>query len=167
MGKKLYTVRESSIHNRGLFAKHPIIKGSPIIQYTGEKISKEESSRRALEWEEDARKLGQGLVYIFEIDEDWDLDGRIGENPARFINHSCEGNCEAINRDGEIWIYSVKNISKGEELSYDYGYDMEHFLDHPCRCGSKNCIGYIVRQDQRIKVKKLLKKAQNKSKQIE
>ncbi len=159
MAKKLYTVRESSIHNRGLFAKCSIDEGSPVIQYTGEKISKEESSRRALEWEEDARKLGQGLVYIFEIDEDWDLDGQIGENPAKYINHSCEGNCEAINKDGEIWIYSIKNISKGDELSYDYGYDMEHFLDHPCHCGSENCIGYIVRQDQRIKVKKILKNA--------
>jgi hypothetical protein len=54
---------------------------------------------------------------------------------------------------------------KGEELTYDYGYNMEHFLDHPCKCGSKNCVGYIVREDQRKKVKKLLKgKKKKKSK---
>ena len=64
--------------------------------------------------------------------------------------------------DAVIWIYSIKEIEEGEELTYDYGYDMEHFLDHPCLCGTKNCIGYIVREDQRIKVKKLLKKRKKK-----
>lgn len=162
MAKKLYTVKDSSIHNRGLFAKEAIKKGSRVIQYKGEKISKQESAKRALEWEENAKKSGKGLVYIFELDDDWDLDGRVGKNPARYINHSCEGNCEAVNDGGEIWIYSVADIVMGEELNYDYGYDMEHFLDHPCRCGSKKCIGYIVREDQRLKVKKLLKKRKKK-----
>ncbi len=162
MAKKLYTVKDSSIHNRGLFAKEAIEKGRRVIQYKGEKISKEESAKRALEWEENAKKSGEGLVYIFELDDDWDLDGRVGKNPARYINHSCEGNCEAVNEGGEIWIYTVADIAKGEELNYDYGYDMEHFLDHPCRCGSKKCIGYIVREDQRFKVKKLLKKRKKK-----
>ena len=73
-----------------------------------------------------------------------------------------KGIAEAVNDGGEIWIYSVADIVKGEELNYDYGYDMEHFLDHPCRCGSKKCIGYIVREDQRLKVKKLLKKRKKK-----
>lgn len=131
--------------------------GTDIIQYVGEKISKEESTRRALEWEEKARKTGAGLVYIFELDDAWDLDGRRGRNPARYMNHSCDGNCEAINYDGEIWIVARKRIQDGEELTYDYGYDMEHFLDHPCACGSDNCIGYIVREEQRKKVKKLLR----------
>ena len=162
MGKKLYKRKDSSIHNHGLFANCSIKKGSRVIQYLGERISKEESSKRALEWEESAQKSGEGLVYIFEIDEHWDIDGRVGKNPARYINHSCEGNCEAVNDDGEIWIYSIKEIEEGEELTYDYGYEMEHFLDHPCLCGTKNCIGYIVREDQRIKVKKLLKKRKKK-----
>ena len=139
------------------------LKKEGVIQYKGEKISKEESEKRALEWEENAKKSGEGLVYIFELDDDWDLDGRVGKNPARYINHSCEGNCEAVNEGGEIWIYTVADIAKGEELNYVYGFDMEHFLDHPCRCGSKKCIGYIVREDQRLKVNKLLKKRKKKS----
>jgi SET domain-containing protein len=155
--KALCKVKESSIHQRGLFATSDIKKGTDIIQYIGEKISKEESTRRALEWEEKARETGEGLVYIFELDDDWDLDGREGENPARYMNHSCDGNCEAVNCDGEIWIEARKDIKNGEELVYDYGYDMEHFLDHPCLCGSDNCIGYIVREDQRNKVRKLLR----------
>lgn len=158
MATNLYCkVQQSPIHGRGLYARRAIAAGTDIIQYIGEKISKEESSRRALEWEAKARKRGSGLVYIFELDDEWDLDGRRGRNPARYINHSCDGNCEAINYEGEIWIVARKDIEAGEELTYDYGYDMEHFLDHPCRCGTDNCIGYIVRQDQWAEVRKLLR----------
>lgn len=164
MPEKLCKVAASPIHKRGLFATADIEAGTDIIQYVGEKISKEESTRRALEWEEKARKTGSGLVYIFELDDEWDLDGRRGRNPARYMNHSCDGNCEAINYDGEIWITARKDIKKGTELTYDYGYDMEHFLDHPCACGADTCIGYIVREDQRKKVKKLLRGKKKKGK---
>ncbi|HAV12682.1 MAG TPA: SET domain-containing protein-lysine N-methyltransferase [Opitutae bacterium] len=162
--KALCEVRESSIHQRGLFATCDINEETDIIQYVGEKISKKESTKRALEWEEKARETGEGLVYIFELDDDYDIDGREGENPARYMNHSCDGNCEAINYEGEIWIVARKDIKKGEELVYDYGYDMEHFLDHPCLCGSDKCIGYIVREDQRNKVRKLLRGKKKKKK---
>lgn len=157
MPKSLCKVKTSKIHGRGLYATADIEKDADIIQYVGEKITKKESTKRALEWEESARKSGEGLVYIFELDDKYDIDGRLGDNPARYMNHSCDGNCEAINYDGEIWIVARRDIKKGEELVYDYGYDMEHFLDHPCKCGADNCIGYIVREDQRKKVKKLLR----------
>lgn len=153
----LFRIGHSSIHQKGLFATRAIKAGAEILQYVGEKISKEESAQRGLEWEEQARKTDEGMVYIFELDEDWDLDGRVGENPARYMNHSCDGNCEAINYDGEIWLVARRDISVGEELSFDYGYDMEHFLDHPCNCGANKCVGYIVREDQRKKVMKLLR----------
>ena len=155
---KLCKVASSSIHARGLSATCNIEPETKVIQYLGERISKKESQRRALEWEEKARKKGEGLVYIFELNKKWDLDGQVGKNPARYINHSCDGNCEAVNIDDEIWIVARCSIKKGEELTYDYGYDMEHFMDHPCECGSKNCVGYIVREDQRKKVRKLLKR---------
>ena len=164
MPKRLCIVAPSPIHRRGLFATADIEPGTEIIQYLGEKISKEESTRRALEWEEKARKTGSGLVYIFELDDKWDIDGRRGKNPARYMNHSCDGNCEAINYEGEIWIVARKSIKHGEELTYDYGYDMEHFMDHPCTCGTDNCIGYIVREDQRKKLKRLLRGIEKKSK---
>ena len=157
MPKPLCKVKTSEIHGHGLYATTDIEEETQIIQYVGEKIAKEESKKRALEWEDEARETGEGLVYIFELDDKYDIDGRLGDNPARYMNHSCDGNCEAINSDGEIWIVAIQDIKKGDELVYDYGYDMEHFLDHPCLCGSRNCIGYIVREDQRTKVKKLLK----------
>ena len=154
---RLYIVKSSGIHRKGLFSLKDISKGSRIIQYLGEKVTKKESIKRALNWEADARNNDKGFVYMFELNDNWDIDGLVGDNPARYINHSCDGNCEAVNENNKIWIYSIKDIRKGEEFTYDYGYDIEHFLDHPCKCNSKNCIGYIVREDQRLKVKKILK----------
>lgn len=154
---QLWELRGSTIHGYGLFATARIPEGTRIIEYTGEKITKAESNRRAIEWEKQARKNGTGLVYIFDLNKRYDLDGNQPSNIARFINHSCEPNCEAVNIRGHIWIISVRDIEPGEELSFDYGYDLEHFLDHPCRCGTKTCIGYIVRKDQRSQLKRILR----------
>ena len=83
-------------------------------------------------------------------------------NLARFINHSCDPNCVTDIVRGKIWINAIKNIKKGEELTYDYGYDMDCFGDHPCRWGPKNCIGYIVRSNLRWRVEKKLKNQKKK-----
>ena len=107
MPKSLCKVKTSEIHGRGLYATVDIDEETQIIQYVGEKITKKESKKRALAWEEEARKTGEGLVYIFELDDKYDIDGRLGDNPARYMNHSCDGNCEAINFDGEIWIVKL------------------------------------------------------------
>ena len=92
------------------------------------------------------------------------IDGNIPENEARFINHSCDPNCESQIIRGHVWIVSTRDIKKGEELSYDYGYDLEFFTDHPCRCGSDNCVGYIVSWDKRRKLKKILRHKRKKQK---
>lgn len=155
--KPYWEIRNSGIHNTGMFATRNIPEGTAIIEYFGERISKKESNKRCLEWEEKARKKGEGLVYIFDLNSKWDLDGNIEDNPAKFINHSCQENCEAVNDDDRIWIYSKKDIKKGEELSFDYGYNLEHFMDHPCRCGAVNCCGYIVAKEYRRKLRKVLK----------
>lgn len=157
-----WALKNSGIHNTGMFANRNIPKGTAIIEYVGERISKKESNKRCLEWEEKARKKGEGLVYIFDLNRKWDLDGNVEDNPAKFINHSCQENCEAVNDDDHIWIYSKKDIKKGDELSFDYGYNLEHFMDHPCRCGSDNCCGYIVAKENRRKLKKILKSKQRK-----
>lgn len=167
-----WQLRKSSIHNRGMFAARDIPEGERIIQYVGEMISKKESTRRALEWEEKARKQGDGLVYIFDLNKKYDLDGNLPNNPAKYINHTCDPNCEAVNYDtapddvsekvihdyNEIWIVALRDIKAGEELGFDYGYDIQHFMDHPCRCGSDNCVGYIVSREYWPKLKKLLRK---------
>lgn len=154
-----WEVRESGIHNRGLFALRDIPQGEQIIEYFGERISKEESRKRSLAWDRKARRKGAGLVYIFELNDEEDLDGNIEDNPAKFANHRCEPNCEAINYDDHIWLVACRDIQAGEELTFDYGYAIDSFLDHPCRCGAPSCIGYIVRRDQRWRVRRLLNAA--------
>ncbi len=154
---KKYVVGKSKIHGNGVFAACDIKEGERIIEYLGEKISKEESNRRGLENEERAKATGSGAVYIFELDDEWDIDGNFEYNDARFINHACRTNCEAVSEDGSIWIYATRDIKAGEELLYNYGYALEHFLDHPCHCGFPECVGYIVAVEDRKKLRKMLR----------
>lgn len=143
----------SRIHGTGLFATRRIRKGTKIIEYLGERISKAESERRGLERMESASRTGGGSVYVFELDEETDLDGGFEWNMARLANHSCDPNCEALNYDGRIWIVALRTIQEDEELTFDYGYDIRYHQDHPCTCGSPSCVGYIVRKDQRRRLK--------------
>ena len=94
------------------------------------------------------------------MNKKYDLDGSPLYNKARYINHSCEPNCEVDINNDKIWISSIKNIKKGEELSYDYGFsfDKNDYRDHVCKCGSKYCIGYIISSDDWDKYLKFIKK---------
>jgi SET domain-containing protein len=124
----------SPIHGLGGFARTNVAAGTRVIAYTGERITKQESLGRC-----------QGNnEYIFALDEQFDLDGNIPENPARFLNHSCEPNCEAELVDGHIWIVARRDIRAGEELTFNYGFDLVDYREHPCRCGAAQCVGYIV-----------------------
>ena len=162
--KHLWTVKRSSIHNRGIFAKHDIPYDSPIIEYVGEKITKAESRRRGDALMEKSKKTGCAAVYVFTLNKRYDIDGGKGRNPARYINHSCAPNCEAYIMRGRIWIYSLREIKAGEELTYNYGFDADTWDDHPCRCGSKRCIGYIVEEKQWPKLLRILQKIEAKAK---
>lgn len=153
---QLWELRGSSIHQQGMFARKAIAAGTKIIEYLGERVPKAISNERALAWEATAREKGEGMVYVFDLNDTHDLDGNVPDNPAKYINHGCEENCEAVNEDDRIFIYSLSDIAKGEELLFDYGYGLEHFLDHPCRCGAQSCIGYIVAKPDRPKLKRLL-----------
>lgn len=153
---------DSGIHRHGLFAAREIPKGTKVIEYVGHRLTKEEGYERAMSWLEKAKGTEKGAVYIFEVSKKWDIDGNVPWNPARMINHSCKPNCEPHVKNGHIWITSRRRIKEGEELSYDYGYDIDYWDEHPCRCGSKNCIGYIVGSEHRAKLKKILKKAKKK-----
>lgn len=154
---QLFEIKNSPIHNLGIYATQHIPKDTRIIEYIGEKITKAESDRRGVARVEEAKKTGDGMVYIFELNKRYDIDGNYPYNTARLINHSCNPNCEPQCIRGHIWVIAIRDIKPGEELNYDYGYDLDHFFDHPCRCGSKNCVGYIVRKDQRLKLKRILK----------
>jgi hypothetical protein len=130
-------VRDSLIHGRGVFSKTAIPAGTRLLEYVGEKISKSESLRRC---EADNE-------YIFEIDDQFDLDGNVEWNPARLINHSCSPNCEALWEEGRIHIQTLRDLRAGEELNFNYGYDLVDYHDHPCRCGTAKCVGFIVAEE--------------------
>ena len=153
------SVKRSSIHSKGVFAKKDIPKGTAIIEYVGKKITKKESSILSdlvlLDHKENPSK---GAVYIFELNKKYDIDGNVRYNTARLINHSCNPNAEALNDNGKIIIFAKKNITKGDEITYNYGYDIDHYEEHPCRCGSKNCVGYIVKEEDWPKLKRMLQK---------
>ena len=156
MANDSVSVKQSGIHNKGVFAKKDILKGEKVIEYVGEKITKAESDRRfeATLHEHKNDPNAKGSVYIFTLNKRYDIDGQVSYNDAKFINHSCEPNCEVEIIRGHIWIMSTRDIKKGEELSYNYGYDIDDFEDHPCYCGSERCIGYILDEDYWDRVKK-------------
>ncbi len=159
-------VKGSGIHHKGVFAAKFIPKGTRIIEYVGEKLTKAQSDKRADVYLEENEKNPDknGAVYIFELNKKYDIDGNVPNNPAKYINHSCDPNAETDIIRGKIWVIALRDIEKGEEITYDYCYDLDSWEDHPCRCGSKNCLGYIVGEDHRAKLKKELekKKRQNK-----
>ena len=132
-----YRLGPSPIQGQGLFATAPIRRGARVIEYVGERITKAESARRcqSQNWR------------IFSMDEDFDLDGDFDWNPARFVNHSCAPNCEALWEEGRIWIAALRDIQPGEELTFNYGYDWETYQDHPCHCGAPGCVGFIVAEE--------------------
>ena len=149
-------IRTSSIHGKGAFAAKDIPKGIKIIEYVGEKVTKEEGTTRE-KLQEEQSSSGGGKTYIFELNEKHDIDGSVDWNSAKFINHSCNPNCEVEIIDDHIWIISSRDIKEGEELYYDYGFDLEDFENYPCKCGAENCIGYMVSKEYWPELKKLLK----------
>jgi len=130
-------IAHSVIHGRGGFAARFMPRGARVVEYAGERITKAESLRRceAQNW------------FIFGLDEEFDLDGKVKWNPARFLNHSCAPNCEAVCEEGCVWIVALRDIRPGEEITFNYGYDLTDYKEHPCRCGTPACVGYMVAEE--------------------
>ena len=145
---KLYKIKKSKIDNNGLYANCYIKKGTRIIEYKGKIISVKKS-------EEYPKFDNDKAIYLFNINRKYDLDGNFKFNTARLINHSCNPNCEVFGSGMKVWVYAMRDIIKGEELSYDYGFSFDKdYKNYPCRCGSSKCIGYIIREGSRWRVKK-------------
>ncbi len=134
---RLVLIKGSAIDGMGGFARADISAGERVIEYVGRKIDKKESLRQC-ELENPC---------IFHLDEEHDLDGNVEWNPARFLNHSCSPNSEAQSEDGTIWIVALRDIKAGEEITFNYNYDLEDYKEHPCRCGAANCVGYILAEE--------------------
>ena len=152
---KLWHKKKSSVHGSGLFAFENIKKGRKIIEYVGDKVTKKEGDRRADKQINKAKKnRNNGMVYVFELNQRYDIDGGVAYNHARLINHSCNPNCEVEINNNQIWISAIKSIKKNVELTYNYGYSYDaDYVDHVCKCGSYKCVGYILDEDHWSKLK--------------
>jgi len=149
---KLYKVKKSNIDKRGLYALKDIKAGVKIIEYVGKLITKKQT-------QENSKFDNTKDIYLFNINEKYDLDGDFKWNAARLINHSCSPNCEVDGEGLKLWISSLRKIKKGEELTYDYGFGYDaNYKQFPCKCRSMNCIGYIVREGSRWRINKKFRK---------
>ena len=145
---KYLVFRKSKIHNLGAYAAKPIRKGTRIIEYIGRPLTKKKAQT----------ELEDRNGYVFTINKFFDIDGSVQWNPARYINHGCDANAESDIIDDRVWIIATRSIKKGEEVLYNYNYDLADALDNPCRCGAENCVGYIVDDDYWPKLRKLIEK---------
>ena len=147
---KLYRIKKSNIDRkgRGLYATKDIKEGTRIINYVGKIITKKQT-------EESEKFDNSKPIYLFNLNSRYDLDGDVSWNTARLINHSCSNNCDQNGVGLKLWVVAIKNIRKGEELTCDYGFSYdENFKQFRCKCGSKNCCGYIVRAESRWRINK-------------
>ncbi|MBX3173346.1 MAG: SET domain-containing protein-lysine N-methyltransferase [Gemmatimonadaceae bacterium] len=144
-----WAVRRSPRHGRGVYATARIPAGTRIIEYTGELISEAEGERRyptLPSGEEEPEH-----TYLLTLDEQRVIDANVGGNAARFINHSCEPNCEPIAYGDHMWIVAIRDIRPGEELAYDYAIELDEphtparKRRFPCRCGARRCRGSILK----------------------
>ena len=140
-------VKSSPVHGKGVFAKRTIPKGTRIFEYAGERVQKVNL----------AADLANGLtslVYVMNLNEEQAVDGERGGNDARFINHSCEPNCEVLYFNDTPYIYAIQEIQAGEELNFDYKYGSEADVEltaeqkkewFPCNCGASKCRGTLLK----------------------
>jgi uncharacterized protein len=129
----------SRIAGTGCFATKDIKKGETIGDYTGEIIDEAEASRRY----DEAEKF-----YLFTLGDGRYIDGATDENPIKYINHSCDGNSESDQEGDRVYIYALRDIKCGEEITYDYNLQTDPEDDDPytCHCGAKNCRGTMKEQ---------------------
>jgi uncharacterized protein len=171
----LFEVRHSPVHGYGVFALRRIRKGTTVTEYLGDRVSHEEADTRY-----EDKDPNDNHTFLFTVDSKTVIDGGVGGNDARFINHGCDPNCESTTQNKRIYVEAIRTIQPGEELAYDY--QIERDPEDPpnvdeifaCRCGAAKCRGsmLVARKKPRKKtaaeaakkaVKKAVKKAKKKS----
>ena len=142
---RYYELRPSKIQGRGAFALRPIRKGTRVDEYVGEVIDQDEADRRY-----DDAQMKRHHTFLFSLDNGKVIDAAVGGNDSRFINHSCDPNCQAIEEDSRIFIEALRSIKEGEELVYDYAFERQKDTTeedeklYMCKCGAPNCRGTIL-----------------------
>jgi len=138
-------VRQSGVHGKGVYATGAIAAGERVIQYKGEHISWDKALARHPHDPTDPNH-----TFYFSLEDGNVIDAKYGGNRARWINHACEPNCEAREKNGKVFIHALRDIAPGEELFYDYGlvidarYTRKLKKEYECRCGSPKCRGTML-----------------------
>jgi len=156
-----FDVKKSKIAGKGAFATRDIKKGERLIEYLGERVTHAVADARYDDHATDAHH-----TFLFNVNRSVIIDAYIDGNDARFINHSCDPNCESEIERSRVFIDAIRDIRKGEELYYDYAYgrdgteteDDEKDL-YGCRCGTKKCRGTILEPLSKAAIKRLAAKA--------
>jgi len=159
MSQGLIVRRRSKIHGNGVFAITDIPAGTEMIEYRGERMTHEEADEMY------GDTLETGHTFLFTLNDEYIIDGNRNGNIARWINHSCDPNCEAVleedpggdRRKDKVFIAAKRDIKLGEELTYDYGIVLS--VPHTnklkkiwaCRCGSPNCTGTMLKEKSKRK----------------
>jgi SET domain-containing protein len=139
-----FEIRASPIQGQGAFATRAIPAGTRLVEYAGERLTPAEA---------DARYPDDGdrhHTFLFAIDAVVVVDAAVNGNEARFLNHSCDPNCDVIVEDGRLWIETIRDVAPGEELAYDYAFVLEERHTpaakrrYPCHCGAPTCRGTIL-----------------------
>ena len=163
-------VRRSGVHGKGVFALQDLAEGETIYEYVGEVISWEEAQDRHPHDPSDPNH-----TFYFHVNEDKVIDALHGGNSSRWINHSCNPNCEADEENDRIYIKAIRNIKAGEELNYDYGliidepYTPKLKAEYPCWCGGPNCRKTLLAPKRRPATPKIpsqIKKIEKKIKKL-
>ena len=158
-----FIVRNSPVHGRGVFATRGIPADTFLIEYEGERISDKTANKR-----HGADPENPYHTFFFSLDSGKLIDGGVDGSDSRWINHACEPNCEAREEKGRVYIYTVRDIKRGEEFNYDYGLVLEERQTkalkkaYECRCGAPSCRGTMLAPKEKAKKKK--KKKQSKKK---
>jgi len=148
-GRRIQT-RRSGVHGKGVYALVDLAEGETLIEYVGEVISWDQALER-----HPHDPANPQHTFYFHIDDDRVIDAKVGGNSSRWINHSCEPNCEAEVEAGRVFIRALRPIAAGEELFYDYGlvidepYTAALKKQYPCWCGSAACRGTLLAPKKR------------------
>ncbi len=148
-------VRNSKVHGNGVFAARKIPAGARIIEYQGKRITEKQAEKRFGQDPENPHH-----TFFFSLESGKLIDGGDEGNDARWINHSCEPNCEAQEEKGRVFIHAMRDIARGEELNYDYGLVIDEKMSkalkkaYECRCGSAECRGTMLATKKKKKKSK-------------
>jgi SET domain-containing protein len=164
-----YVVRNSAIHGRGVFATRKIRKGTSVIEYRGDRTTWDVALERPPSDPDNPHH-----TFFFEVSDGTVIDANVRGNAARWINHSCDANCESLEyEDGRVFIEARRTIRAGDEITYDYRLSLDGKIGkrtraaYACHCGAENCRGLLLVKPKKKRRRAEKKKAKDKAKRKE